>query len=175
MAENGLRCDEQWLALRMARAVGVSLVEIASAYDGNTLVVLGSGAGITMAACDHLVRCYPGLGIMAADLPGSMGLTQRVVAMDYLGAAFPSVWLLWSGLADAAWYARALRRRAHHSLFTWLYLRGLGSERAGVWNGMNVHLIDDLWSRRPLGDRRRLDQIIRNAYPCARPGEPGRE
>jgi len=171
---NGLLCDEGSLARKMAQAAGVELVEISAAYDGTVLVVLGLGTGIVLAACDHLLDCYPDLGIVAADLPGGLGFDNRIRAMDYLGTAFPCLWLLWCSLSPARRYAEALEGRRFQPLATWSYIRGIGSAVA-PWERLGVRLVRDLWSDKPLGDWQAVCEILSQGHPSGLVGEVARQ
>lgn len=145
--------SHQVLALRMARMLGVDLVSMETRFYYPPVIVLGFGAGITMATCDHLKRNYPTMPLMAADLSGGMDIEKRCLAMDYLGNAFDSIWILWSSIRSATDILNFLRNRDYQSSKkTWLYLNGLGCEQRQDWLQIGCVLIDQLWDRKPLGD-----------------------
>lgn len=152
--------DHQRLALRVLARIGVDLVGYADAVGAApTLVVLGFGAGITMAACDHLRYVYPDAGILAADLPGSLGFERRVQALDYAGTAFPTLWLLWASLRPADAYAAALHERGFHARRgTWVYVGG--SEGKNCWAGLGCQLVEELWGYEPMGNSNRWTSSV---------------
>lgn len=138
---------------RLARGlVGVRLIEIGQGE--NPLVVTGFGAGIVMAAADHLQSCYPNLALLVGELPGALSLGDRCVALDYLTTAFRSLVLLWSSIRPLDDYLALLEERLWNPRNAYLYLRGVGESNALHWQRKGVILLNQatLWGIAPLGN-----------------------
>jgi len=136
----------------MCQRVGVYLTP--TTWDGDGLAVVGVGTGIVLAFADHLERCYPGLPLVLADLPGYVGFEARCVALDYVLSTYPAVVLMWSSLRSGEDYPRYLRQvRGCCPQRAWAYVRGLGKAQAkSAWAEMGVEMIEQLWRDRPLGN-----------------------
>lgn len=148
------------IALEVARRNGVNPVQIKKSTQAD-LMVCGLGAGITMATCDHLASCYPWMGLWCVDLPGSIGIEKRVETLDYLGSAFPSLWILWCSLRGVGDYIDALAERNYQPCgATWLYIRGLG-EKNNTRNLRGFRVLQKLWVPDPLDK----DKVGLNGWP----------
>ncbi len=139
-----------YIAEHICHGLGVDLVEYA---PGDGLVIVGLGSGIVMAVGDHLRNEYPLLGLRMADLPGALGLAARVTALDYLGSAFPALFLMWSSLTNGSVYPRALADRGFRPARLWVYCKGVGEEDAKqAWAELGAVCFEDMWCARPLGN-----------------------
>lgn len=143
--------DRASMALRICRQHGVDPVEW---HPGRTvLFVIGLGAGLVMAAVDHLHHCYPDLGIWACDLPGGLGFEARIVCLDWVGSAFPCLFLMSSSLTGGAAYPNALLAREFSPVQLWVYgthLDADNGESVRAWQKVGAVLVQSLWRDAPL-------------------------
>lgn len=146
-----LRCtaNRNELCTELLRRLGLELVEWQPGREETSVAAIGLGAGIVMAACDHLVKVYPGRRIVGMDLPGSLGFDARISAIDIAASTYPTLLILWSSIAPASRYAAVLAERGFAQASLMVYLKGIGSERE-PWEALGAVVIDDLWSSEPL-------------------------
>ena len=140
------------MAVKMAETVGIFLHPLSvGIYD---IAVIGTGAGLVMAAADYFADCYPKRFFAIADMPGYLTLAQRCLGIDYIASTFPTVLCMWNGLRNGDEYPRYLKeRRDFNPGMLWVYTRGLENERAmELWLGLGAHLIPDIWRENPLGN-----------------------
>lgn len=126
-----------------------------------------------MAYADHLRDEYPFLSLLIGDMPGSMTVERRVLAMDYLSQVYPSVWLLWSAIRPLSAYWQALGERGFWSLAqtrkrapVWCYARGIeGSILSG---SAHFETLVFLWGAQPLGASECVSKLVGQKYPRRR-------
>lgn len=140
------------IALKVAKQQGVKLEPYQDFTDG--VAVIGFGAGITMAFADHLRKCYLGIPLLVSDMPGSLSLEQRCLAIDYIACEFPTALLAWNGLRSGADYPKFLKeRRDFSSRWLWVYTQGEDNDNArSAWLACGARLLDSLWQDAPLGN-----------------------
>lgn len=148
--------DNRTLALAACRALGVAPVLLQD--EPADLAVVGLGSGIVMAACDSLRSQYDGLRLLAVDLPGGIGMDRRVMALDYLANAFPTLALLYASLTDACAWPDALAQRGFQvrpECPLWVVVRGdRAIEAAQAWRQMGATTLYSPWQAHLLGNWR---------------------
>jgi hypothetical protein len=142
-------------ARAIVHTAGVDMVDYTTNHDsyGVGFVVAGLGAGIVMAAADHLHRCYPNMPLITIDIGGSIGIDKRVLVLDYIGTTFPSLFLMSSSIAPGSEYPRRLRERNFKPFMLYTYCTGLGREEALIeWSRLGALNLKTVWTENPLGD-----------------------
>lgn len=153
LARNKSYAAKRETSLAMARAAGADLVRIGSEKPSSTVVVLCWGSGLLMATCDHLVRAYPDLGILGADLPLGLGVHQRVVIIDYLATVWPTYLVVWAAGIPAVEYLRGLQARRLKVHRGWLSLKPESPpEQMLEWAKLGFVRVWDPWAPKPLID-----------------------
>jgi hypothetical protein len=134
----------------MARAAGAALIPFGPTDAKLRIVVLSWGAGMLMATCDHLLSCYPGLGILGADLPLGMG-TQRAVVIDWIATVWRTYLVIWAAGLPSADYLKELQQRKLNVKRGWIYLQPAPSrEEELAWARLGFVRVWDPWSPSPL-------------------------
>lgn len=156
------RIEKVRFASNMCARYGLSLGEYSPWPDhpSDGFLVAGFGAGIVMAAADHLDRWYRTMPILTLDLPGAMPFENRCLVIDYLTNAFPTLLLLSSSIRPLKDYIDFLESRAWNPPTTWVYLSGLGVESKPLWEKSGARVIESVWRDAPLGNLTPI-QILR--------------
>lgn len=142
----------QELAIAMAARNGVYPVPYQQ--DGYGLIILSIGAGMALAVADHLLRCYPGLSLSVADMPGFIGFESRCLTIDYIVQAFPTLLIMWNSIRSGRAYPTFLNeKRAFRARCLWVYDMGIDTELSrSDWAGLGARLITNIWQDTPIGN-----------------------
>jgi len=140
------------LANGMLKSLGLDLVEIGNENGDETVIVLSLGSGMLMAVVDHLVRCYPDVRWLCADLPGWWKLERRAMVIDYAATAYPCYLVLWHSLKSGVGLAEAVKARQLRPIRLWVYVKGVGREETQeVWKSIGARIISTAFNCDPLG------------------------
>lgn len=144
--------EKQKLAIAMVARNGVYPVPYQQ--DGYGLIVLSIGAGMALAVADYLLRCYPGLPLSVADMPGFIGFESRCLTIDYIGQAFPTLLIMWNSIRSGRAYPTFLKeKRGFHARCMWVYDMGIDMELSrSDWVGLGAQLITNIWQDSPIGN-----------------------
>ena len=101
---------------------------------------------MALAVADALLDQYD-ISLAISDLRGHIGFDRRVIGIDYIATAFPTLLVMWNGLRQGHDYPIALQSRAFAPMRLHVYSRGLSNDRAiREWETCGAQIVNDLWA-----------------------------